>query len=190
MKITRFCPLNCRTDDSGNVSFAFPFMLGRGPSAKPINLDMPLVPGQFEAQKREPVLLNRDQNVLARYGAGVLYHDFLFNVEDYTQAPESELLLRVKHFALKREREFSKIVREVEAFEQVTEAEGARRERIPDAIKLFVWQRDQGKCASCGSKEKLEFDHIIPVVEGGSTTERNIQVLCEHCNRSKGRRII
>jgi len=38
----------------------------------------------------------------------------------------------------------------------------------------------------CGRQERLEYDHIIPLVKGGSNTERNIQLLCESCNRSKG----
>jgi 5-methylcytosine-specific restriction endonuclease McrA len=52
-----------------------------------------------------------------------------------------------------------------------------------------VWQRDQGQCVQCGSREKLEFDHIIPVAEGGSSTERNVQLLCEACNRRKGKSV-
>ena len=63
---------------------------------------------------------------------------------------------------------------------------GTFRESIPDKVRLFVWQRDKGQCVKCGSRERLEFDHIIPVVEGGSSTERNVQLLCEACNRSKG----
>ena len=51
---------------------------------------------------------------------------------------------------------------------------------------MFVWQRDEGKCVRCGSNERLEYDHIIPVSKGGSSTKRNIQLLCELCNRSKG----
>jgi 5-methylcytosine-specific restriction endonuclease McrA len=39
---------------------------------------------------------------------------------------------------------------------------------------------------SCGSSDRLEFDHIIAVAKGGSNTERNIQLLCEACNRAKG----
>jgi len=55
-----------------------------------------------------------------------------------------------------------------------------------ESVRLFVWQRDKGQCAKCGSRERLEFDHIIPLAPGGSNTERNIQLLCEACNRSKG----
>ena len=59
------------------------------------------------------------------------------------------------------------------------------RDTIPGDVKMYVWKRDSGKCVKCGSQEKLEFDHIIPVSKGGSNTARNIQLLCEKCNRSK-----
>ena len=60
-----------------------------------------------------------------------------------------------------------------------------KREPIPQDVKDTVWKRDEGRCVNCGSNEKLEFDHIIPVVKGGSSRYRNIQLLCEHCNRKK-----
>jgi len=61
---------------------------------------------------------------------------------------------------------------------------------IPDDAKLFVWQRDNGRCVICGSQEKLEYDHIIPISKGGSNTARNIQLLCEKHNRSKGANLV
>ena len=61
-----------------------------------------------------------------------------------------------------------------------------QRPRIPESVRVFVWQRDQGKCARCGSRERLEYDHIIPIVKGGGNTARNIELLCEECNRKKG----
>ena len=64
-----------------------------------------------------------------------------------------------------------------------------KRNHIPTHVKREVWRRDQGKCAYCGSQERLEFDHIIPVSKGGSNTARNVQLLCEKCNRSKSNKI-
>lgn len=65
----------------------------------------------------------------------------------------------------------------------------ARREAIPRAVQREVWQRDGGHCVECGTNEKLCFDHIIPFSRGGSNTIRNLQLLCERCNLSKGNRI-
>lgn len=61
---------------------------------------------------------------------------------------------------------------------------------ISDNVKVFVWRRDEGKCVICGSRERLEYDHIIPISKGGSNTERNIQLLCERCNREKAASIV
>lgn len=67
--------------------------------------------------------------------------------------------------------------------------EAFTRERIPDDVQVFVWNRDGGRCVKCGSQENLEFDHIIPVTKGGSNTARNLQLLCETCNREKSNSI-
>jgi len=60
-----------------------------------------------------------------------------------------------------------------------------RSRRIPEDVKNDVWRRDEGRCVECGSNEDLEFDHIIPHSRGGSNNKRNIQLLCESCNRKK-----
>jgi Holliday junction DNA helicase RuvB subunit len=59
------------------------------------------------------------------------------------------------------------------------------RASIPSEVRREVWRRDGGKCVRCGSRERLEYDHIIPVTRGGSNTARNIELLCETCNRAK-----
>jgi hypothetical protein len=59
------------------------------------------------------------------------------------------------------------------------------REPIPERVRREVWRRDGGRCVDCGSRERLEFDHIVPVKEGGSNTARNIELRCESCNRRK-----
>jgi hypothetical protein len=100
--------------------------------------------------------------------------------------PLDELSLRIRHKVLSHEKALDKVRREVEAFENFEKLGGNHRAPIPHRIQMFVWQRDGGKCVKCGSVDRLEFDHIIPLAKGGSNTERNIQFLCEGCNRLKG----
>jgi 5-methylcytosine-specific restriction endonuclease McrA len=88
---------------------------------------------------------------------------------------------------LDRERKKTRQVeRAVAAMDGRAPSASSRRERIPEAVQNAVWNRDQGRCVQCGSRERLEFDHIIPVARGGGNTARNLQLLCESCNRSKG----
>lgn len=57
----------------------------------------------------------------------------------------------------------------------------------PDiACRLLVAQR--GKCACCKSKlgDKFHIDHIVPIARGGMNADDNVQLLCAHCNLSKG----
>jgi 5-methylcytosine-specific restriction endonuclease McrA len=132
----------------------------------------------FELQSREPQ---------------ALLHWWLYRAmalrERSSESPNArngdEHLLLIKQYVLRRERTVEKMRREVESLENCESLEGAIREPIPEHVRLFVWRRDKGQCVRCGSRERLEFDHIIPVVAGGSNTERNIQLLCESCNRSK-----
>lgn len=60
------------------------------------------------------------------------------------------------------------------------------RQTISSEVRREVWRRDEGKCVKCGSRIDLEYDHIVPVSRGGSNTARNIELLCEACNRAKG----
>lgn len=62
------------------------------------------------------------------------------------------------------------------------------RSPIPKDVLRDVWQRDGGKCVECGSNENLEYDHIIAVSRGGANTVRNLQLLCQPCNRKKSDR--
>lgn len=89
----------------------------------------------------------------------------------------------------KRKRRIEKALTRLDGHENLKNTP-RRREPIPDEVKIFVWKRDDGRCVKCGSRENLEFDHIIPLSKGGSNTARNIQLLCEKCNREKGANLI
>ncbi len=60
---------------------------------------------------------------------------------------------------------------------------------IKQNVKDKVWRRDRGRCVKCGTKEKIEYDHILPFSKGGKSTYRNLQLLCQSCNLSKGVKI-
>jgi hypothetical protein len=136
--------------------------------------------GDFDPDASEPIEVRKGIWVFRRK---------CYRVEDAELVPAREIALRVKHAAYRAEKNIEKIQKEVAAFENFERLPSARRDPIPESVRLFVWQRDSGRCVQCGSNERLEFDHVIPVVEGGSSTERNVQLLCERCNRAKGKNI-
>jgi 5-methylcytosine-specific restriction endonuclease McrA len=53
-------------------------------------------------------------------------------------------------------------------------------------LRKQVFERDNYTCQSCGVKENLTIDHIIPVSKGGSNHLDNLQTLCGSCNSKKG----
>ncbi len=60
-----------------------------------------------------------------------------------------------------------------------------KRKYVSDEIKEAVYERDNGACKSCGSKEQLQYDHIIPFSKGGNDEIENLQILCRSCNLAK-----
>ena len=160
--------------------WAYPIPLGEGANRRIHVLPMP---SDFNPDPKEP------KEVPDLFDNRWVFRYRLIAVEDGDTLDRDELLLRIKHAVLREENALKRIAREVEALENLEKLPSARRDRIPETVRLFVWQRDEGKCVKCGSAETLEFDHIIPFADGGSNTERNIQLLCESCNRQKGKSV-
>lgn len=125
------------------------------------------------------------------------YKDYVYAPKDILKKDYSELrsgLISKEHIALlilelydNERKQFERLKNLYSASSD--EKSGYKRPSIPEKTRIEVWRRDEGKCVQCGSREKLEYDHIIPISKGGSNTARNIQLLCETCNRSKGAKI-
>jgi len=106
-------------------------------------------------------------------------------------AEREEVLLRVKKLYFDEQAELSNLRATASNLEAALEytKNGSKRRPIPEDVKFRVWARDGGACVRCGSKENLQFDHIIPVDKGGSNNEENIQILCKKCNLLKSDKI-
>ena len=162
--------------------------VGNGLDAKSLAVDLlPNADAKAAADFRERQL-QEPVKLAPHFPHWWAYRSKVVHARDGTLAAEETVLL-VKHCVLRRETSFQRVRREVEAMQNLERVPSAQRERIPEAVRLFVWQRDEGRCVACGTRERLEFDHIIPVAEGGGSTERNVQLLCEACNRRKGRQV-
>ena len=110
-----------------------------------------------------------------------LYKGALYKFDrDYS---DEEMLLQILDFEDKERRKFERLKRKLDLTQQVDKA--PKRETIPEEVRIAVWRRDEGKCSRCGNRKNLEYDHIIPISKGGSNTVRNIELLCEECNRRK-----
>lgn len=132
----------------------------------------------LEYQRQTPVLI---MSVVENKGQWWMFRDeFYWDDEGYTEEEIRALILD------KIEQREKKVKRVMARLGQNDISSSNSREVIPDDVKMFVWQRDGGRCVRCGSQQNLELDHIIPVSKGGSNTARNIQLLCEKCNRAKG----
>src|SRR5439155_16952310 len=110
---------------------------------------------------------------------------------DYYWEDDGLTAEEVKALVLDRERRRRKQVQNaVSRMYMDVAASGPNRPPIPDDVKLFVWSRDGGCCVRCGSQIDLEFDHVIPLAMGGSSSARNLQILCAACNRAKGASLV
>ena len=123
----------------------------------------------------------------------VLFNELLYEVSISSNESEysiEELSFFIKEKIYKENKKFEQIKKQVELYEKFeTQQKPERREPIPEDVKFEVWRRDGGKCVICGSQKNLEFDHIIPFSKGGSSTARNLQLLCQDCNRHKSDKI-
>ena len=144
---------------------------------------------QFQANREVEAQERAMKKALKGYNF-YIYKDNLYSFDPSDiHTPEQQLLLVKEHY-LKQEKKFKKLQKEIQLFEKLEASDiPPSREPIPEDVRFFVWRRDGGKCVKCGGKENLEFDHIIPISKGGSSTERNIQLLCEQCNREKSAKI-
>jgi len=63
-----------------------------------------------------------------------------------------------------------------------------RRSKGVKFSRHAIYLRDKGRCQYCGSmvsKKEMQYEHVIPRVQGGRTCWENIVVSCHDCNQRK-----
>ena len=60
------------------------------------------------------------------------------------------------------------------------------RRKLPESVRIAVFERNGFKCLHCDKPTDLTIDHIIPLVKGGTNDLENLQTLCRSCNSRKG----
>ena len=59
----------------------------------------------------------------------------------------------------------------------------------PDRVKLRIFEAHGGACATCKRKlypgDRIEYDHVRPLWQGGENRESNLQPLCGGCHQPK-----
>ncbi|MDP7628513.1 MAG: HNH endonuclease [SAR202 cluster bacterium] len=144
----------------------------------------------FEMQLETPICLIRDDSGNTRWA----YKGFVVTAEEkendigiprpeYRRLSQEEKAQQVMEAVTTQEKRVQKLSKLSSLENRMSKA--AKRQPISDEVRMFVWQRDKGRCVQCGSNEKLVFDHIIPAAKGGSNTQPNLQLLCELCKKTK-----
>jgi hypothetical protein len=62
--------------------------------------------------------------------------------------------------------------------------------QIPAAVRRTVWKRDGGRCTfvsdtgrRCDERARVEYDHVVPLSRGGSSTTNNLRLRCRTHNQ-------
>lgn len=137
-----------------------------------------VTPAQFTGAAAKRVCVDRGETLQVWLFAGKVYET---KDHDLT-AEDVRALINASHD--RRRLELQKAHALEAMVSDLTSA--SKRKPIPREVRVSVWQRDRGRCSECGANENLEFDHVIPLAMRGSNTARNLQLLCEGCNRGKG----
>jgi hypothetical protein len=174
-----------------------PILIGRGEAERRVVLDADVPTKLLKAQRESPTNMNPNEGFIDEegevdYAAPFMFRNqaFLVTTEFVDSHSEEEAILLIKKEVFTVEKRLMKLRLEVDAIERSASLTGKyKREAIPEAVKLVVWDRDDGQCVRCGSKQNLHYDHIIPVSKGGGNLEDNVQLLCAACNLEKSTKI-
>jgi len=113
-------------------------------------------------------------------------HRKLYNQYNKTyQLKHPEKIKQIKHDVYLRRKD--------KAYEEVRKRRAVKM-RVGGTFTKKEWlevkHQYNDSCLWCGTKERIEADHVVPLSHGGVNSIENIQPLCRKCNAKKFSRII
>ena len=105
----------------------------------------------------------------------------IWGISDLTQLIEKMAKISLKH---------CDPLKKAERAKPPTRAPELRNRYIPASVRHPVWKRDQGACTftdkngrRCGSRYRLQLDHVVPFALGGEHTVENLRLRCPAHNQ-------
>lgn len=126
-----------------------------------------------------------------------LYESLIGTVKEIIAESCFILLFSDRDFLFKLQRTISKIVKEIsmDDYPDFLKKDGVikrPKSTFPVWLTRAIFFRDKGRCQLCGCDlsnlykyTNKNFDHMIPLELSGNNDPTNIQLTCEHCNKSK-----
>ncbi len=130
--------------------------------------------------------------------ASELYERYLEQLFGVVVEDAFTVLFNDKNFLYEFNEQLSEVISQckVKDYPSFMQKDGVikRCSYFPVWLKRAVFHRDKGRCQICGTDltkilnldNSENYDHIIPLKLSGVNDPTNIQLTCEHCNKSKG----
>ena len=153
-------------------------------------------PARVKQTSREWYEANRDrviERAKRRYAANTEGHRVAIAA---WQAANPERVLEYGRRSRERhpEREKARSLRYYEANKDRWRAYAAQRRTRTGPVTAELQRIIAGliaqSCAYCGSVDRIEVDHVVPLARGGKHEVENLAPACFACNRSKGAKLV
>lgn len=147
-------------------------------------------------------IFNADYNCEDESELDNLYSDLIENINHYISDACFIVLFSDRDFLFNLQKLISNHTKNLKQsdYPEYLEKNGIIKrpaKSFPVWLKRAVFFRDKGRCQICGCDltntyilKNSNIDHMIPLKSSGNNDPTNLQLACEHCNKSKGKKLI
>ena len=171
-------PLVSKPVDSSDAPTTMTSMVPVVSPVLPRTAVAPSSPGRFTLQ----LTMSQETHDLLREAQALLGHSVPSgDVEAVLQRALREMVKQLKR---------QKCAETAQPRPQRGASSSSRDRQIPAAVRRTVWKRDGGRCTfvsdtgrRCEERARVEYDHVVPLARGGSSTTNNLRLRCRTHNQ-------